>query len=82
MMKPDYDNAIYYPDKGRGKKEPLKASKFREGNGAPIEDPRKAGFPGPGQYGVEGKIEATTHGPKAPAYSMNASGRVDLGKLH
>ena len=48
MKKPDYDNRIYYTDKGRGVKHEPKSSKFCEGNGVPIEDPNKATFPGPG----------------------------------
>ena len=60
MAKPDNDNRIYYRDKGKAIKVEVKGFKFPEGEGMPVEDPKKKQFPGPGAYTTQGKHELTT----------------------
>jgi hypothetical protein len=78
LAKPDYNNKIYYKDKGKGVKTEIKSFKFPEGEGMPVEDRKKKDFPGPGAYGISNKLELTTFSQKAPAFSMRASGQMDF----
>lgn len=73
LAKPDYNNKIYYTDKGKGFKEEIKANKFGLDDRMRDDDPKKKDLPGPGAYGIN-KLEVTTFSPKPPAYSLASSG--------